>query len=168
MIATIKLKVSSVSLIMTNMAVFWSPSMSSSISSYRVSSRSSAISNGANLAPQLIKIDLAVFPAASLYLRYWRTAKCSGFSASSSSNSSSTAFLNSSSSSLVSLALINSRRVAKFCSSSGASYQIYPIRAVYRRRSAFIQKSSAAFSPSPFVFAMIVFTSFRMSFSLRI
>ena len=98
---------------MTNMAVFWSPSMSSSISSYRVSSRSSAISNGANLAPQLIKIDLAVFPAASLYLRYWRTAKCSGFSASSSSNNSSTAFLNSSSSSLVSLALINSSRVEK-------------------------------------------------------
>ena len=46
-------------------------------------------------------------------------------------------FLNSSSSSLVSLALINSSKVEKFCSSSGASYQMYPISAEYKRRSAY-------------------------------
>ena len=54
--------VSSVSDIMTNSAVFCSPSVSSSNSSYSISSRSSLISNGASLAPQEIRIDLAVFP----------------------------------------------------------------------------------------------------------
>lgn len=83
--------------------------------------RVAALSNGASLAPQEIRILFAVLPAASLYFLYCRTAKCSGFSASNSSNSSSTAFLNSSSSSLASEALINSSSVAKFCSSSGAS-----------------------------------------------
>ena len=168
MIATTKLNVSSVSLMMTNMAVLWSPIISSSISSYDIISLSSWMSNGASLAPQEIKIDFAVLPAASLYLRYCLTAKCSGFSASSSSNNSSTAFLNSSSSSLVSLALINSNKVEKFCSSSGASYQMYPISAEYKRRSALTQKSSVDFSPSPLVFAIMVLTSFKMSFSLRI
>ena len=48
-----------------------------------------------------------------LYFLYCLTAKCSGFSFSSSSNSSSTAFLNSSSSSLASEALINSKSVEK-------------------------------------------------------
>ena len=33
------------------------------------------MSNGASLAPQEIKIDFAVLPAASLYLRYCLTAK---------------------------------------------------------------------------------------------
>ena len=50
------------------------------------------------------------------------TAKWFGSSLSSSSNSKSTAFLNSSSSSLVSLALINSSKVEKFCSSSGRNW----------------------------------------------
>lgn len=34
-----------------------------------------SISNGANLAPHLIKIDFAVFPAANLYFLYCLTAK---------------------------------------------------------------------------------------------
>ena len=38
----------------------------------------------------------------------------------------------------------------------------------YKSRSAFTQKSSEDFSPSPLVFAMMVFTSFKISFSLRI
>ena len=57
-----KLNVSSVSLMMTNMAVLWSPIISSSISSYDMISRSSWISNGESLAPQEIKIDFAVLP----------------------------------------------------------------------------------------------------------
>ena len=52
----------SVSDMMRNNAVFLSPSVSSSSSSYMVRSRSSAMSNGANLAPQEIRIDLAVLP----------------------------------------------------------------------------------------------------------
>ena len=62
MIDTTKLNVASVSEIITNNAVFSSPRVSSSSSSYSIRSRSSLISNGANLAPQLIKIDFAVFP----------------------------------------------------------------------------------------------------------
>ena len=65
LIDTTKLNVASVSEIMTNNAVFSSPRVSSSSSSYSIRSRSSLISNGANLAPQLIKIDFAVFPDAS-------------------------------------------------------------------------------------------------------
>ena len=65
MIDTTKLNVASVSEIMTNKAVFCSPSVSSSRSSYSIRSRSSLISNGANLAPQLIRIDLAVLPVAT-------------------------------------------------------------------------------------------------------
>ena len=60
--ATIKLKVSSVSEIMTKSAVFLSPNVSSSSSSYSVRSRSSLMSNGASLAPQEIRIDFAVLP----------------------------------------------------------------------------------------------------------
>ena len=62
MIDTTKLNVASVSEIITNIAVFCSPSVSSSRSSYSIRSRSSLMSNGANLAPQLIRIDLAVLP----------------------------------------------------------------------------------------------------------
>lgn len=92
--------------------------------------RVAALSNGANLAPQLIRIDFAVFPAASLYFLYCLTAKWFGFFCSSSSNSRSTAFLKFSSSSLASLASTRSISMEKFCSSSGASYQIYAISAV--------------------------------------
>lgn len=59
---TIKLNVASVSEIITNNAVFCSPMVSSSSSSYSVSSRSSLISKGASLAPQEIRMDFAVFP----------------------------------------------------------------------------------------------------------
>lgn len=69
-------------------------------------------------------------PAANLYLRYCLTAKWSGSRSSSSSNMRSTGFLKVSSSSLASEALINSSKVVKFFSCSGASYQIYPMRAV--------------------------------------
>ena len=54
--------VSSVSEIMTKRAVFLSPNVSSSKSSVSISSRSSLMSNGANLAPQLISMLLAVLP----------------------------------------------------------------------------------------------------------
>ena len=50
------------SLMMTKRAVFLSPMVSSCISSVSISSRSSLMSKGANLAPQLIKIDFAVCP----------------------------------------------------------------------------------------------------------
>ena len=46
-------------------------------------------------------------------------------------------------------------------------YQMYPIRAQYKRRSAFTQKSSEDFSPSPLVLAMMTLTNLRMSFSDR-
>ena len=59
---TTKLKVSSVSEIITKSAVFLSPSVSSSSSSSLIKSLSSLISNGASLAPQEIRIDFAVFP----------------------------------------------------------------------------------------------------------
>lgn len=75
----------------------------------------------ARRAPQEIRMDFAVLPAASLYFLYWRTAKWLGFSASNASNIRSTGFLNSSSSSRTSIALMNSMRVEKFCSSTGAS-----------------------------------------------
>lgn len=65
--ATTKLNVSSVSEIITNKAVFLSPKVSKSSSSSFVSSLSSSISKGASLAPQEIRIDFAVFPAANLY-----------------------------------------------------------------------------------------------------
>lgn len=86
--------------------------------------RVAALSNGANLAPQLIRIDFAVFPAASLYFLYCLTAKCSGFFSSNSSNIKSTGFLKFSSSSLASDALISARSVLKFFSSSLPSYQM--------------------------------------------
>lgn len=69
MIDTTKLNVSSVSEIITNRAVFLSPHKSSSNSSYLIKSRSSLISNGVSLAPQLIKIDFAVFPK-QVYISY--------------------------------------------------------------------------------------------------
>ena len=47
---------------MMNSALFWSPSVSSSSSSYAVSSRSSAISKGASRAAQEIRILFAVLP----------------------------------------------------------------------------------------------------------
>ena len=59
---TTKLKVSSVSEIITKRAVFLSPRVSSSNSSSCSKSLSSWISKGASLAPQEIRIDLAVFP----------------------------------------------------------------------------------------------------------
>ena len=46
-------------------AVFFSPRVSSSRSSYSIRSRSSLMSNGANLAPQLISMLLAVMPVAT-------------------------------------------------------------------------------------------------------
>lgn len=49
----------------TNNAVFLSPKVSSSISSVSMSSRSSRMSKGANLAPQEIRIDFAVLPETS-------------------------------------------------------------------------------------------------------
>ena len=61
-IETTKLNVSSVSEIITNKAVFLSPKVSKSSSSSFISSLSSSISKGASLAPQEIRIDLAVFP----------------------------------------------------------------------------------------------------------
>ena len=45
---------------------------------------------------------------------------------------------------------------------------VVAISAEYKRRSALTQKSSVDFSPSPLVFAIMVLTSFKMSFSLRI
>ena len=57
--------VASVSEIMTNKAVFFSPRVSSSKSSVSISSRSSLMSKGESLAPQLIKIDFAVLPVAA-------------------------------------------------------------------------------------------------------
>lgn len=60
MIGTTKLNVASVFEIMMNNAVFCSLNVSSSKSSYSMRSRSSFMSNGANLAPQLINIGLAV------------------------------------------------------------------------------------------------------------
>ena len=58
-------KVSSVSLIITKRAVFLSPMVSSSISSVSISSRSSLMSNGANLAPHEISMLFAVLPVAT-------------------------------------------------------------------------------------------------------
>ena len=55
-------KVVSVSLIMRNNAVFWSPIVSSSNSSSVIMSRSSLISKGARRAPQLTKMLLSVLP----------------------------------------------------------------------------------------------------------
>ena len=69
-------------------------------------------------------LNLTIPSGMALYFLYCRTAKCSGLSFSSSSKSSSTAFLKVSSSSRASLALMNSSSVEKFCSSSGASYQM--------------------------------------------
>ena len=57
-----KLKVASVSDMIRNNAVFLSPRVSSSSSSYFVISLSSAISNGASLAPHETSIDFAVLP----------------------------------------------------------------------------------------------------------
>ena len=57
-----KLNVESVSGIIINNAVFLSPILSNSSSSYESKSLNSLISKGASLAPQDIKIDLAVLP----------------------------------------------------------------------------------------------------------
>ena len=70
-----KLNVESVSGIIINNAVFLSPILSNSSSSYESKSLNSLISKGASLAPQDIKIDLAVLPAASFYFLYCNTAK---------------------------------------------------------------------------------------------
>ena len=70
MIATRKLNVASVSEIITNSADSSSPSISRCSSSYEVISRTSSMAKGAKRVEQLIKIDLAVLPAASLYALY--------------------------------------------------------------------------------------------------
>ena len=62
----IQKELATVSLMMRNNAVFLSPSVSSCSSSYIVRSRSSWMSKGANLAPQEMRMDFAVLPAASL------------------------------------------------------------------------------------------------------
>ena len=72
------MKVLSVSEMITNSAVLLSPRVSSSSSSVSIRSRSSFMSNGANLAPQEISMDFKVLPAAILNLRYCFTAKWSG------------------------------------------------------------------------------------------
>ncbi len=76
----------SVSLMMRNRAVLRSPRVSSSSSSYRVISRSSAMSKGASLAPQEMRMDFAVLPALNLKSLYCRTAKWLGLFCSSASN----------------------------------------------------------------------------------
>ena len=58
------MNVISVSDTMQNKAVFLSPILSNSRSSSSISCRTSLMSNGANRAPQLIKIDFAVLPVA--------------------------------------------------------------------------------------------------------
>ena len=60
-----KLNVVSVSDTIQNNAVLQSPSLSSSSSSSIIMSRTSLMSNGAILAPQLIRIDFAVLPVAA-------------------------------------------------------------------------------------------------------
>ena len=55
----------SVSLMIRNRAVLRSPRVSSSSSSYRVISRSSAMSKEARRAPQEMRMDFAVLPAAT-------------------------------------------------------------------------------------------------------
>ena len=60
--AATKLKVLSVSDIITNSAVFLSPMVSSPSSSYSMRSRSSLMSKGDSLAPQDTRMDFAVFP----------------------------------------------------------------------------------------------------------
>ena len=92
--------------------------------SQAISSRSSSISKGARRAPQEIRIDFAVLPAANLYFLYCFTAKWSGLRSSKSAKSRSTGLWYSSSSSRASLALISSSSVVKFISSAGASYQM--------------------------------------------
>lgn len=63
-IARMKLNVVSVSDMIRNSAVLRSPRVSSSISSVSISSRTSRMSKGANLAPQEIKIEERVLPVA--------------------------------------------------------------------------------------------------------
>ena len=99
--ATMKLKLSSVSDIMTNKAVFslmissffvlglnflYPPSLSSSSSSSLISSRTSVMSNGESLAPQDTNILLAVLPARNLTFLYCRNAKWFGARSSNASN----------------------------------------------------------------------------------
>ena len=119
-----KLKVVSVSLIIKNSTAFSSPMVSSSISSFSISSRTSRMSNGAKRAPQLIRMEERVLPADSKNFLYCRTAKWSGSFCSSRSNMRSTGLWKSGSSSRASLAFIISSRVVKFISSAGASYQM--------------------------------------------
>ena len=52
----------------TKRAVFLSPMVSRASSSYYMRARSSFISKGASLAPQLTRIDFAVFPGATVYM----------------------------------------------------------------------------------------------------
>ena len=89
-IAVTKSKVGSVSLVMMNSAVFLSPKVSSSNSSLSISSRSSRMSKGANLAPQEMRIEERVLPADSRNFLYCLTAKCSGSFSSKRSNMRST------------------------------------------------------------------------------
>ena len=70
-----KLNVESLSGIIANKAVFLSPICSNSISSYLVSDASSSKLKAASLTPTEIKIDLAVLPAACLYILYCLSAK---------------------------------------------------------------------------------------------
>ena len=160
-----KFRLPSVSDIMRYSMVFLSPILSSSSSSYIVISRTSAISKGASLAAAEMRIDFAVLPAASLYFLYCLTAKCSGSLDSRSSNIRSIAFLKESSSSWTSILFRRVMSALKFCSSGGASYQIYPMRAQYNRVSAFSQNGSDDL-PSPLVFEIRTSTSFSTSFSL--
>ena len=123
------------------------------------------MSNAAMLAPSVISIDFAVLPAACLYFFLCFTAKWRGFFASSSSKSRSTAFLYVSSSSRTSSASRNSSTVGMFCSSGGASYQIYPMTACSHNNAAWSKNGSAGCPLfSGFRFFCSVFASVRISF----
>lgn len=117
---TTKLKVSSVSEIMTNRAVFFSKGIKFQfIFAHQISKHPNI--KGSKPCIQEINMLLAVLPAESLYFLYCLTAKCVGSFFSSASNSLSMRFIYVSSSCLTSEASIISSSVAKFFSSIGAS-----------------------------------------------
>ena len=122
---------------------------------------------GARRAPQEMRIELLVFPADSKNFLYWRTAKCSGSFSSKRSNIEVNGGLK------FRVVLAGFRRIYHFKQRRKVFLVLRGFvpdvadKGAVKSRSDFTQKSSPDFSPSPLVLAIMVFTSFKISFSLR-
>ena len=162
-----KFKLLSLSGITANKAVLCSPRAGMFSSSWHTTAAICGRLNFSRRTPREMSMLLAVLPAANLKIWYCLTARCSGSRIANRSKSSSSTEAYSSSSSLTSAAFIISITIEKFCSSGGASFTRYRIRASSSAVSARSQKGSLLCAPLGVVLRIRLLTSRRTSLSSR-